>query len=112
MTKNKHKPVERAKTLLESHKFELIAELGHTAFDLLTPREAADILEVNTKLLPDLIRQKWLEAVPGKNIGSAHQYYRWRVEFIKRYRGHYKRTNKATQNENRADMVNIGVQIS
>lgn len=94
MTEKTHKPTEKAKQLLASHQLDIIEELGTTAFDLLTPAEAAKEIDVPTSRLPDLIRQGWLAYVPGKDIGSAHQYYRWRAEFVKRYRGQYSRKSE------------------
>lgn len=73
--------------LLKLHKTDLLMELGATAFDLLTPQETANLIGLSdTKRVPELIRQGWLEAAPGKDIGTAHQYFRWRVEFVRRHK--------------------------
>lgn len=77
---------ERVSSLLEAHKTELIEELGPRAFDTLTPQETAQIAGVDAKRLPDLLREGWLEPIPGKDVGRAHQYYRWRAVFVQRYR--------------------------
>lgn len=80
------RPVKKIEKLLQLHEVEIVRELGPTAFDLLTPQEVASELDINAKIIPDLLRQGWLEPVPGKSIGSAYQYYRWRVQFVKRFR--------------------------
>jgi hypothetical protein len=73
--------------LLDQHKTEIIEQLGTSAFEVMTPQEVADDLKLTTtKRIPELIRQGWLAPIPGKDIGSAHQYYRWRAEFVKRYK--------------------------
>jgi hypothetical protein len=93
-TKDKH-VVERAAQLLEEHELEIIKELGASAFDELSPREVANILGYKeTKHLTDLVRQTWLAPVPERKIGSANLYFRWRVEFVKRYKKRYSETKK------------------
>lgn len=88
-TKDKH-VVGRAAQLLEEHELEIIKELGASAFDELSPKEVADILGyTKTKHLTDLVRQTWLAPIPGKKIGSANLYFRWRVEFVRRYKKRY-----------------------
>ncbi len=77
---------ERIEDLLREHKTELLEELGSSAFDLLTPQETASMVGVNAKRIPDLLREGWLEPAPGKDVGRAHQYYRWRVVFVQRFR--------------------------
>lgn len=77
---------EKITSLLEAHKIGVIEELGPRAFDMLTPQETAQIAGVDAKRLPDLLREGWLEPIPGKDVGRAHQYYRWRAVFIQRYR--------------------------
>ena len=72
--------------LLDKERIGIIESLGRSAYDLLTPAEAAQELGVSVKLIPDLIRHGWLEKVPGKDIGRGHQYYRWRVLFTKQFR--------------------------
>jgi hypothetical protein len=92
----KDRTVQKAVKLLRKHEKPLIRELGASAFDLLTPTQAANELSVGVPRLGDLVRQCWLAAAPDKDVGHAHQYYRWRVEFVKRYRTTYK---KAAQSE-------------
>ena len=77
---------DKVTTLLDRHKTEVIEELGPTAFDILTPHETAQVAGIDVKRIPDLIREGWLEPVPGKDIGRAHQYYRWRAVFTQRFR--------------------------
>lgn len=95
-------PTEKAKKLLEEHESEIIKQLGPKAFELLTPAETAQELGLKERKgkpatihIPDLIRQGWLEPAPGKNIGSAYQYYRWRVEFVKQFKRTYKTSEGA-----------------
>jgi hypothetical protein len=90
-TMQKQHKNEKAKRLVTKHQLEIIEELGPRALDLLTPGEAAGVLDIETMRIPDLIREGWLAAAPGKDIGSAHQYYRWRVELVKRYRRRYEK---------------------
>ena len=79
--------------LLERHKPEIIEQLGAKAFELLTPRQARDELGVNSTRIPDLVRQGWLEPAPAEyNVGPAHLYFRWRVEFAKRHRRKYRKS--------------------
>lgn len=73
-------------SLLATQKSIIIEQLGASAFDVLTPHEAATVAGVATNRLPDLIREGWLEPVPGKDIGRAHQYYRWRAVFVQQFR--------------------------
>ena len=80
------KPVDKVLDLLRQHQSTLIEELGVSAFELLTPAETSAIVGLSTDRFPDLLREGWLAAVPGKQIGRAHLYYRWRAEFVKRYR--------------------------
>ncbi len=70
--------------LLAAHKAEIIENLGASAFDVLSPKETAAIVGVDR--LSDLIREGWLEPIPGKDIGQAHLYYRWRAVFVRQYR--------------------------
>jgi hypothetical protein len=85
--------------LLKEHKAEVIEDLGASAFDLLTPQETAALAGVEeTKRLPELIRQGWLEPAPGKDIGTAHQYYRWRAEFVRQYKKSINRKKVASSN--------------
>ena len=77
---------EKIASLLAAHKGAIIEQLGASAFDVLTPQEAATLAGVDTKRVPDLIREGWLEPVPGKDIGRAHQYYRWRAVFVQQFR--------------------------
>jgi hypothetical protein len=72
--------------LLAAHKAEIIESLGPSAFDVLTPQETAPLAGVKIDRIPDLIREGWLEPVPGKDIGRAHQYYRWRAVFVQQFR--------------------------
>jgi hypothetical protein len=72
--------------LLDTHKTAIIEELGVSAFDILPPKEVAIMVGVAGSRIPDLIREGWLEPAPGKDIGQAHQYYRWRVVFVQRFR--------------------------
>lgn len=77
----------RVTELLKEHKTDLILEMGSAAFDLMTPQETAKYIGLDaTKRIPELIRQGWLEPAEGKDIGTAHQYHRWRVEFVKRHK--------------------------
>jgi len=91
MEDKKKRSVNKATTLLEQHEAALIKELGPSAFDLLSPRQVASELEVDVPRITDLVRQGWLEAAPGQDVGHAHQYYRWRVEFVKRYKTTYQK---------------------
>jgi hypothetical protein len=106
MTDNSHKPVKKAQEMLAQHQLAIIQELDGRAFDLLTPRETAAVLGIDASRIPDLIRQKWLEGAPGKKLGSANQYYRWRVEFVKRYRGTYKPKEKSHEEMAKTDAPN------
>lgn len=82
--------VKKVPALLEQHQLSLIEELKSSAFDLLSPAQVADELELDhTKELTDLVRQGWLVAAPGQQIGPANRYFRWRVEFVKRYKRTY-----------------------
>ncbi len=92
----KDRTVQKAVKLLKKHEKAFKKELGPVAFELLTPIQTANELSVGVPRLGDLVRQGWLAPVPGKDVGHAHQYYRWRVEFVKRYRTTYK---KAAQSE-------------
>src|ERR1041385_7267534 len=92
MQESKNRPVQKAAKLLQKHEKAIRRELGKSAEDLLTPRQAAKELfsdEGKVRWLGDLVRQGWLAPAPGKDVGHAHQYYRWRVEFVKRYRRTY-----------------------
>jgi hypothetical protein len=75
---------QRAQAIIQENKAAIIEELGASAFDLLTPREVAAALEINSKRIPDYNRWGWLEPAPGKDAGQAHQYYRWRVVAVQR----------------------------
>lgn len=86
MSQDMKKPTEKASKLLDAHKMEIIEELGNTAFDLLTPKQTAAMLNVPVPRLSDLNKEKWLEPAAQSDIGHANLYYRWRVEFIKRHR--------------------------
>jgi hypothetical protein len=81
------RPTERAHKLLEMHETAIIKELGSTAFDLLTPKQSAALLGIEVPRLSDLVRQGWVEPSPAEMIGPAKLYYRWRIEFARRYRG-------------------------
>ena len=84
--------------LLKEHKAEIIESLGASAFDLLTPQEAARLIGLDTtKGIPELIRQGWLEPAPGKDIGTAHQYHHWRAEFVKRYKTNRQKVARVKQ---------------
>lgn len=78
--------VEKVADLLEQQKTAVIEQLGPRAFEILTPYETAQVIGIDVKRLPDLIREGWLEPVPGKDIGRAHQYYRWRATFVHQLR--------------------------
>jgi hypothetical protein len=81
------KPTRKTFALLDKHKTEIIEELGAKAFDLLSPRQTREELDVDRTRIPDLVRRGWLEAAPAEyNVGPAHFYYRWRVEFVKRFK--------------------------
>jgi len=95
----KDRTVQKAGKLLRKHEKSLIRELGASAFDLFTPAQTANELNVGVPRLGDLVRQGWLAGAPDKDVGHAHQYYRWRVEFVKRYRTTYK---KAAQSEEKS----------
>jgi hypothetical protein len=99
--KNSHF-VERTVPLLNEHQLPLIEELKASAFDLLSPRQVASELNIEPVDLPDLVRQGWLAPAPNQKIGSANLYYRWRVEFAKRYRRRYQ---KNTQNTPLTDTI-------
>jgi hypothetical protein len=78
---------DKAKRLLAEHETSIIKQLGSRAFDMLTPAEVAIELRLeSTRRIPELMRLGWLESVPDKDVGKAHQYYRWRVEFVKKYK--------------------------
>lgn len=78
---------DKAKRLLDQHKTAIIEALGNRAFDMLTPSEVASELGLShTRRIPELIRLGWLEPIPNKDVGKAHQYYRWRVEFVKQFK--------------------------
>ena len=77
---------EKIEGLLTTHKTAIIEELGASAFELLPPRETATVIGISSDRVPDLIREGWLEPVPGKDIGQAHLYYRWRAVFVQRFR--------------------------
>ena len=92
MQESKDRTVQKAAKLLQKHEKSLKKELGKSAEELLTPRETASELFSNADKVPllgDLVRQGWLAPAPDKDVGHAHQYYRWRVEFVKRYRTTY-----------------------
>lgn len=90
--RDKH-AVEKVPKLLDDHKNTLIEELGPRAFELLSPRQVMEELGISKGArIPDLIRQGWLEPAQGQDIGPAHLYYRWRVEFVKRFKRSYKRS--------------------
>src|SRR2546429_8885053 len=91
MQERKDRTVQKAADLLKKHEKALRRELGKSAEELLTPRETAEELKTAVPLLGDLVRQGWLAPASGKDVGHAHQYYRWRVEFVKRYRQTYKK---------------------
>jgi hypothetical protein len=96
MTKQKDREVLRAKPLLEKHRSALIEDLGAAAFDLLTPKQTANVLGVDVPRISDLVRQGWLASAPTEyDAGHAHQYYRWRVEFVKRYKTTYKKKEQS-----------------
>jgi len=82
----KERKADKIAGLLGAHKSEIIVSLGAAAFDVLTPRETATIVGVERKRIPDLIREGWLEPIPGKDVGQAHQYYRWRAVFAHQFR--------------------------
>lgn len=87
LKEDKHK-VKRVAPLLKEHKAEIMEELGASAFDLLSPKQVEKQLGAAPS---ELTRQGWLEPAPeDKNVGPAHLYYRWRVEFVKRFRKPYK----------------------
>lgn len=65
--------------------------LGRHAHDLLSPKEAADIIECSVDDLGDLRRNGWLGFDPKNDIGRAHRYERWQVVLIKRHRRRYRR---------------------
>jgi hypothetical protein len=91
-TKEKDRTVLRAVKLLEEHKVSLIESLGASAFDLLTPKQVAGVLSIDVSRITDLTRQGWLASAPEEyDVGNAHLYYRWRVEFVKRYKTSYKK---------------------
>lgn len=93
--RDKHK-VLKTDELLEAHKAEIMESLGNSSFDLLSPKQVATELGgIDTKKLPDLVRQGWLAPAPVPSIGTANLYYRWRVEFIKRYRRTYNKEKSA-----------------
>lgn len=88
------KPTIKAQRLLDTHEASVIKELGPAAFELLTPAQTARELSVEPSRISDLVRQGWLAGAPGKDVGMAHQYYRWRVEFVKRYKASRKKESK------------------
>lgn len=90
---NKNK-VQKVDELLQRHKASLIEQLGASAFDTLTPHETAEEIDINSTRIPDLIRQGWLEPAPNKDVGRAHQYYRWRVMFVKQFKQRYNKKDK------------------
>lgn len=95
---DKHR-VGKVEDLLRKHKAEIIEELGAAAFDLLSPRQARIALGLEhedrrkrEQAIPELTRQGWLEPAPAdSDVGSAHLYSRWRVEFVKRFKKSYKK---------------------
>lgn len=96
MEERKDRTVQKAADLLKKHEKALRRELGKSAEELLTPKQTANELNTPVPNLGDLVRQGWLAPAPDKDVGHAHQYYRWRVEFVKRYRTTYR---KAAQSE-------------
>lgn len=93
--RDKHE-VLKVPELLEKHKADIMEELGKSAFDLLAPRQVAkELNDMDARRLPDLVRQGWLAPAPVPPIGTANLYYRWRVEFIKRYRRTYSKEKSA-----------------
>jgi hypothetical protein len=101
MEERKDRSVQKAAALLKKHEKALRRELGKSADDLLTPKQVADELSTIVPHLGDLVRQGWLAPAPDKDVGHAHQYYRWRVEFVKRYRTTYKKAARS-EGENAA----------
>lgn len=102
MKERKDRTVQKAADLLKKHEKALRRELGKSAEELLTPRQVAEELfgyADQVTRLGDIVRQGWLAPAPEKDVGHAHQYYRWRVEFVKRYRTTYK---KAAQSEEKS----------
>jgi len=96
----KNRSVEKATKLLKKYEKALVRELGKSAEDLLTPKQTALVLfedESKVPRLGDLVRQGWLAPAPDRDVGHAHQYYRWRVEFVKRYRQTYKKKESANE---------------
>ena len=87
----KKRSVSKAATFLAQYETALIKELGQAAFELLSPRQVAVELAISVPRITDLVRQGWLEAASGQDVGHAHQYYRWRVEFVKRYKRTYQK---------------------
>lgn len=87
---DKHK-VRKVPGLLEQHKADIMERLGVQAFDLLSPQDVARELNIRVERISDLVRQTWLAPAPGKSIGSANLYYRWRVEFVKQYKKTYQK---------------------
>lgn len=87
----KHRLTKKAGKLLAEYEAPLIKEMGATAFDLLSPRQVALELGIDVPRVTDLVREGWLEGVPGHDVGHAHQYHRWRVEFVRRHRGQRKK---------------------
>jgi hypothetical protein len=96
VTEKKDRTVKKAAILLDKHEAALIKELGSKSFDLLTPKQTADRIDIPVGRLGDLVRQGWLASIPELNAGSANLYYRWRVEFVKRYRAPYGKRNNHT----------------
>jgi hypothetical protein len=90
----KERSTRKVATLLEQHEEALKAELGASAYDLLSPRQTSVILGVEPGRITDLTRQGWLEPAPVEKIGPAKLYYRWRVEFVRRYRKTYSKREK------------------
>lgn len=94
MKEKNDRSVKRAATLLEQHRTAIIDELGPAAFELLSPKQVADELKIGVPRMTDLVRQGWLAGVPGHDVGHAHQYYRWRVEFVKRHRSTHEKEKR------------------
>lgn len=84
--------VQKVPGLLDRYRSEIIEGLGKSSFDLLSPKQVAAELNVDTRKLPDLVRQGWLTPAPVPAIGTANLYYRWRVEFVKRHKRTYQKS--------------------
>lgn len=98
MTNDERRKVKKVPELLRLHKDTIINELGPRAYELLTPSQVRSELDIDSgkkAALPDLIRQEWLEPAHGYDAGPAHLYYRWRVEFIKRFKGKHEKPKKS-----------------